>query len=125
MSAKGPAARSTREPYFYRLKAVVKVVDSGTIDLVLDLRFSLTLRPRMRLIVIDAQEIRSKDPAEKARVQEILAFVNQMFQQPGQVLVGSTKEEKYGRMLANCYREGVPILCSELLARGLAKANLP
>jgi hypothetical protein len=27
------------------------------------------------------------------------------------VLVRTTKEEKYGRILADCYREGAPSLC--------------
>ncbi len=108
------------EPYVYRLKAMVKVVDGDTVDLELDLGFSITLRQRVRLTGLDAPEIHSKDPAEKARGQESLAFVSQWFQQPGPVLVRTTKEEKYGRMLADCYREGAPSLCSELLERGLA-----
>jgi endonuclease YncB( thermonuclease family) len=41
------------------------------------------------------------------------------------VLVRTTKEEKYGRMLADCYREGAPSLCTELLERGLTKPYLP
>lgn len=115
----------TPEPFVYRLKAVAKVVDGDTVDLDLDLGFSLTLRQRIRLYGIDAPEIHTRDAAEKAKGQESQAYVSQWFQQPGQVLVRTTKEEKYGRMLADCYREGAPSLCSELLARGLAKAYLP
>ena len=33
-----------------------------------------------------------------------------------------TQEEKYGRMLADCYREGEPSMRTELIARGLAVA---
>jgi len=40
------------------------------------------------------------------------------------MLVRTTKEEKYGRMLADCYREGEPSLCTELLERGLARPYL-
>jgi hypothetical protein len=40
------------------------------------------------------------------------------------VLVRTSKEEKYGRMLADCYREGEPSLCAVLLERGLAKPYL-
>ncbi len=39
------------------------------------------------------------------------------FKQPGPVLVRTTKEEKVGWMLADCYREGAPSLCTELLQR--------
>jgi micrococcal nuclease len=123
MSATGTAHPA--DPFVYRLKALVKVVDGDTVDLDLDLGFSITLRQRVRLNGIDTPEIRSKDPAEKARGQESLAFVSQWFQQPGPVLVGTTKEEKYGRMLADCYREGAPSLCSELLERGLARPYNP
>ena len=101
------------------------MVDGDTVDLDLDLGFSITLRQRVRLIGVDAPELRSKDPAEKAKGQESQAFVAQWFQQPGAVLVRTTKEEKYGRMLADCYREGAPSLVTELLERGLAKPYMP
>jgi micrococcal nuclease len=120
MKANGTAATTSPDPYVYRLKALAKVVDGDTVDLDLDLGFSVTMRQRVRLIGLDAPEIRSKDPIEKGKGQESLVFVNQWFQQPGPVLVRTTKEEKYGRMLADCYREGAPSLCSELLERGLA-----
>jgi endonuclease YncB( thermonuclease family) len=47
------------------------------------------------------------------------------FQREELVLVRTTKEEKYGRMLADCYREGEPSLCTELLERGLARPYNP
>lgn len=110
----------TPEPFVYRLKGLVKVVDGDTLDLDLDLGFFLVLRQRMRLYGLDTPEIRSKDPAEKAKGQESQAFVNAWFGRPGAVLVRTVKEEKYGRMLADCFREGEPSLCTELLERGLA-----
>jgi micrococcal nuclease len=66
---------STPEPFVYRLKALAKVVDGDTLDLDLDLGFSLVLRQRVRLYGLDAPEIRSKDPAEKAKGLESQAFV--------------------------------------------------
>jgi micrococcal nuclease len=125
MSTNGTTPSATPEPYVYRLKAVAKVVDGDTVDLDLDLGFSITLRQRVRLYGIDAPELRSKDPIEKAKGLESQAFVTQWFQQPGPVLVRTTKEEKYGRMLADCYREGAPSLCTELLERGLAQPYTP
>ena len=113
---------STPKPYVYRLLRVARVVDGDTIDLDLDLGFSITLRQRVRLIGIDAPETRTRDAAEKARGLEAQRFVAEWFQRPGQVLVRTTKEEKYGRMLADCFREGEPSLCAELLERGLAMA---
>jgi micrococcal nuclease len=113
------------EPFVYRLKALVKVVDGDTLDLDLDLGFSLVLRQRVRLYGLDAPELRSKDPAEKAKGQESQAFVSDWFVRPGAVLVRTVKEEKYGRMLADCFREGEPSLCNELLERGLAVPYMP
>jgi micrococcal nuclease len=52
---------STPEPYMYRLEALAKVVDGDTLDLDLDLGFSMVLRQRVRLLGLDAPEIRSKD----------------------------------------------------------------
>jgi micrococcal nuclease len=115
----------TPEPFVYRLKAVAKVVDGDTVDLDLDLGFSITLRQRVRLYGIDAPEVRTKDPIEKAKGLASQAFVSQWFERGGDVLVRTSKEEKYGRMLADCYREGEPSLCTELLERGLAKPYLP
>ena len=125
MSSNASGTTSAPEPYVYRLRAVAKVVDGDTVDLDLDLGFSLTLRQRVRLNGIDAPELRSKDPVEKAKGQESQAFVAQWFERAGAVLVRTTKEEKYGRMLADCYREGAPSLCTELLERGLARPYMP
>ena len=94
------------EPYLDRLKALAKVVDGDTLDLDLDLGFSLVLRQGVRLLGLDAPEIRSKDPAEKARGLESQAFVSQWFSRPGEVLVRTS-------------------LCSELLERGLARPYNP
>jgi len=51
--------------------------------------------------------------------------VTQWFTKPGEMLVRTIKEEKYGRMLADCYREGEPSLCTELLESGLARPYNP
>lgn len=119
------AAARTPEPFVYRLKELVRVIDGDTVDLELDLGFSLTLRQRVRLFGIDAPELRSKDPEEKAKGMDSQAYVVAWFQRQGPVLVRTTKEEKYGRMLADCYREGQPSLCTELLERGLARPYNP
>lgn len=113
------------EPYVYRIKALVAVIDGDTIDLDLDLGFSLVLRQRVRLYGLDAPELRTKDAAEKERGLRTKAFVQSWFGEPGEVLVRTSKEEKFGRMLADCFRPGQPSLCSELLSRGLAKPYLP
>lgn len=116
---------STPEPYVYRIKALVGVIDGDTLDLDLDLGFSLVLRQRVRLYGIDAPEVRTRDAAEKERGLRAKAFVQAWFGEPGDVLVRTSKEEKFGRMLADCFRPGSPSLVEELLSRGLAKPYLP
>jgi micrococcal nuclease len=106
--------------YTTRLASVARVVDGDTLDLDLDLGFSITLRQRVRLIGIDAPEVRTRDAAEKARGLATAAHVVGWLGRPGQVLVTTTKDDKYGRMLADCFRVGEPSLCEELLAWGLA-----
>ena len=106
--------------YITRLASVARVVDGDTLDLDLDLGFSITLRQRVRLIGIDAPEVRTRDAEEKARGLQAQQFVVEWLQRPGLVWVRTTKDDKYGRMLADLYREGEPSLCEELLAWGLA-----
>ena len=106
--------------YTTRLASVARVVDGDTLDLDLDLGFSITLRQRVRLIGIDAPEVRTRDAAEKARGLQAQQFVVEWLQRPGLVWVRTTKDDKYGRMLAEPYRKGEPSLCEELLAWGLA-----
>lgn len=118
-------AASSPEPYVYRVKALVNVVDGDTVDLDLDLGFSLVLRQRVRLYGIDTPEVRTRDAAEKERGLAAKAFVQAWFAEGAEVLVRTTKEEKFGRMLADCFREGRPTLAQELLSRGLAKPYLP
>ena len=52
--------------YEYAVKNVVKVVDGDTVDIEIDLGFSLTKKERVRLAGIDAPETRTKDLEEKA-----------------------------------------------------------
>ncbi|MFM7511830.1 MAG: hypothetical protein ACKO3F_00420, partial [Cyanobium sp.] len=56
---------STPEPYEYRIKALLALIDGDTLDLDLDLGFSLVLRQRVRLHGLDAPEVRTRDAAEK------------------------------------------------------------
>ena len=65
-----------------------------------------------RWIWIWSPEICSKDAAEKAKALESQAFVSLWFSRPVEVLVRNTKEERHGRMLADCTRAGEPSLCS-------------
>ena len=52
--------------YEYAVKKIVKIVDGDTIDIEIDLGFSLTKKERVRLAGIDTPESRTRDLEEKA-----------------------------------------------------------
>lgn len=113
-------AMSAPDPYVFRMARLMKVVDGDTIDAELHLGFGAKIEHRLKFIDINAPEIRTKDADEKRRGHLARDFVVEWFERPGQVWVLTTKEEKYGRMLADCFRVGEPSLCTELLTLGLA-----
>ena len=49
----------------YQIKEVIKVVDGDTIDIVIDLGFSIFTKQRIRLAGIDTPESITKDIIEK------------------------------------------------------------
>jgi len=54
-----------RDPYIYRIKNILRVVDGDTIDADIDLGFSISLEKRIRLAGVDTPESRTKDEYEK------------------------------------------------------------
>ena len=58
--------------YEYRIKNVVRVVDGDTVDVEIDLGFSLTKKERIRLAGIDTPETRTKNDEEKKLIDESL-----------------------------------------------------
>ena len=56
---------SLRDPYIYRIKQILKVVDGDTIDADIDLGFDISLSKRIRLAAVDTPESRTADANEK------------------------------------------------------------
>ena len=54
-----------KDPYIYRIKSVLKVVDGDTIDAAIDLGFDISLTKRIRLAGVDTPESRTTDANEK------------------------------------------------------------
>lgn len=104
---------------------VLKVVDGDTLDLMLDLGFSIRLAQRVRLIGIDTPEIASKDAVEKERARSAREFVRAWCDRQDQIVAVTTKDEKYGRMLADLEGDGGAVLTAALLEARLAKAYRP
>lgn len=97
--------------YEYAVKSVVKVVDGDTVDLLIDLGFSIMHKIRVRLYGINTPESRTRDLEEKKlglaakeRLRELLC----VDERSGYNLILSTKERgKYGRYLGILYRENL------------------
>lgn len=99
----------------YEYKATcTRVVDGDTVDLQIDLGFSMTTKQRVRLAHIDTPE-RGQDGYEQAKsaLAEAVQFKN--------VRVKTTKPSKYGYYLAELATDGCLSVNDMLVQRGFAK----
>lgn len=107
--------------YEYAIKEVVRVVDGDTVDIIIDLGFSLTKKERVRLAGIDTPESRTRDLEEKAMGIESKEFLERRLKDgvPSGLKVRTEKDGKYGRMLGWVYI-GDTNLNKEMVYRGYA-----
>lgn len=95
--------------YEYFVKEVKKVVDGDTIDVVIDLGFSILFESRVRLAGIDTPESRTTDKVEKALGLESKKFLEAKIKAAKNVVIKTEKldsSEKYGRILGWLYLDG-------------------
>lgn len=88
--------------YQYRAK-VNKVIDGDTVELVVDLGFSISIVQRVRLYGVDTPELHSKDPEERTRARAAVAYLLSILPPFGEWLTVETikdNTDKYGRLLA-------------------------
>jgi len=85
--------------YEYAVKKIVKIVDGDTIDIEIDLGFSLTKKERVRLAGIDTPESRTRDLEEKAEGLLAKSFLEKQLDKAVDLRVKTEKDGKYGRML--------------------------
>jgi micrococcal nuclease len=94
--------------YEYKIKELVKVVDGDTIEVVIDLGFSIYINYTIRLLGINAAETRTKNLIEKS--QGLLAKTWLTKELVGKSLTIKTikndKKDKFGRLLAEVFVEG-------------------
>jgi micrococcal nuclease len=107
--------------YEYAIKEVVRVVDGDTIDLNIDLGFSLTKKERVRLAGIDTPESRTRDLEEKKLGLEAKEFLERRLSDgvDSGLRVKTEKDGKYGRMLGWIYC-GQMNINEEMVQRGYA-----
>ena len=101
--------------YEYRVKEVAKVVDGDTVDLILDLGFSLLKKERCRVAGIDTPESRTRDKKEKVYGLEAKAYLKGVLENAENLTVRTEKDGKYGRMLGHLYCDNVEGSINELM----------
>jgi micrococcal nuclease len=95
-----------KDPYIYRVKKVLKVVDGDTIDADIDLGFDISLTKRVRLAGIDTPESRTTDLKEKALGLEVKEWLKKRLEGAKDILIKTRlpdSTEKYGRILGKLY----------------------
>lgn len=102
--------------YEYRVKKVTGVVDGDTIDVDIDLGFSISYSQRVRLAGIDTPESRTTDKFEKTLGLESKEYLKTKLKDAKDVVIKTQKpdsSEKYGRILGWLYVDGAEISINE------------
>lgn len=106
------------QDYVYNAR-IVNVVDGDTVDMLVDLGFHTYIKDRFRLSGIDTAEVNSTDAAERKLAQDAKAWMANYLNKD--VVIKSTKKDKYGRYLAYIYKDSEVSLNDQMLSLGLAK----
>jgi micrococcal nuclease len=108
--------------YQYKIKKINRVIDGDTLDVEISLGFHITISQRVRLKDIDAAETRTLDLEEKKEGLAARLWLEKELAKPGEWIIETTKEDKYGRILGTLYLVGEPVTVNEkMLNEGIAK----
>ena len=99
--------------YQYKIKKIHKIIDGDTVDVDISLGFGITLSQRVRLKGIDAAETKTKDLKEKADGLMAKEWLEKELSKPGEWIIETTKDDKYGRILGTLYLVGEPVTVNE------------
>ena len=98
-----------KDPYIYRIKNILKVVDGDTIDADIDLGFSISLEKRIRLAGVDTPESRTTDLKEKAMGLESKEWLKKKLEGAKDIIIKTElpdSTEKYGRIIGHLFING-------------------
>ena len=113
-----------RDPYIYRIKNILRVVDGDTIDADIDLGFSISLEKRIRLAGVDTPESRTADANEKKYGLESKEWLKKKVEGAKDILIKTElpdSTEKYGRIIGHLYINGeATSLNNQMIAEGYA-----
>jgi len=108
--------------YEYEIKEVTKVVDGDTVDVVFDVGFSMFRKERIRLNGIDTPESVTSDANEKKLGLESKQFLQMWLSRQTKLRAKTTKDDKYGRILAEVYGDDGVCVNEEMVRKGYAWA---
>jgi len=94
--------------YEYAAK-LLRVIDGDTIDVSIDLGFSISVKQRVRLSRINTPETRTKDLLEKAAGKAATEFISWFLAENNNNLIIQTtvdKRGKFGRVLGEVFANG-------------------
>ena len=115
-----------KDPYIYRIKQVLKVVDGDTIDASIDLGFDISLEKRIRLAGIDTPESRTTNVKEKAMGLESKEWLKKTLEGAKDILIKTElpdSTEKYGRIIGHLFINGQETsLNNQMITDGYALA---
>jgi len=117
---------SLRDPYIYRIKQILKVVDGDTIDASIDLGFDISLEKRIRLAGIDTPESRTTNVKEKAMGLESKEWLKKTLEGSKDILIKTElpdSTEKYGRIIGHLFiNDQETSLNNQMITAGYALA---
>ena len=106
--------------YTYKIKEVIKVIDGDTLDVLIDLGFSISIKSRIRLAGINAPETRTLDLNEKSKGLDAKSWLEEELKNQ-EIIIKTVKEEKYGRMLGYLYTKNHSLTINErMILEGFA-----
>lgn len=108
--------------YQYKIKKFDRIIDGDTVDILIDVGFDITIKQRVRLLNIDASEVRTKDLEEKERGLSAKDWLEKELSREGDWIINTTKDDKYGRILGELYLVSDPVTVNEkMINEGVAE----
>lgn len=113
-----------KDPYIYRIKSVLKVVDGDTIDASIDLGFDISLEKRIRLGGIDTPESRTTNLKEKTLGLQSKDWLKHRLEFAKDIIIKTElpdSTEKYGRIIGHLFINGEDVsLNNQMITDGYA-----
>jgi len=99
------------QPYSYRVKSIVKIIDGDTFDCIMDLGFDVLLEARVRMMGIDTPESRTRDLEEKKFGLLAKEYLTEKLATEDIIVTTEVDNEKgkFGRILGWVWANGVNV----------------